>query len=76
MEKTITASEANRAFSRILREVVGGDSFVVTSHGRAVARIVPAVTPEREAARRRLLDHLRGLPAMHAGPFDRDEAYE
>ena len=76
MEKTIPASEANRAFSRILREVAGGGSFVVTSHGRAVARIVPAVSPEREAARQRLLDHLRSLPVMHAGPFDRDEAYE
>ena len=76
MEKTLPAAEANRAFSRILREVVAGDSFVVTSHGRAVARIVPAATPEREAARQRLLDHLHGLPAMHAGPFDRDEAYE
>jgi len=41
-----------------------------------IARIVPAVAPEREAARQRLLDHLRSLPAMHAGPFDRDEAYE
>ena len=76
MEKIIRASEANRAFSRILREVVAGDTFVVTSHGRAVARIVPAVVSEREAARQRLLDHLRSLPAMHAGPFNRDEAYE
>jgi prevent-host-death family protein len=76
MERPITASEANRAFSRVLREVIGGDSFLVTSHGRAVVRIVPAVAPEWKAARQRLLDHLRSLPAMHAGPFDRDEAYE
>ena len=43
MEKTIQATEANRQFSRILREVAEGDTFTVTSHGRPIARIVPAL---------------------------------
>lgn len=34
MEKIIQATEANRHFSRILREVAEGDSFTRTSHGR------------------------------------------
>src|SRR5689334_7940563 len=41
MEKTISAAEANRQFSRILRDVTSGQSYVVTSHGRPVARLVP-----------------------------------
>ena len=36
------AAEANRNFSRVLREVTEGRSYLVTSHGRPVARIVPA----------------------------------
>ena len=49
VEKVIQATEANRHFSRILREVAEGDTFTVTSHGRPIARIVP---PRRRAARR------------------------
>jgi prevent-host-death family protein len=42
MDKAVSAAEAKRRFSRILREVRDGRSYVVTSHGRPVARIVPA----------------------------------
>jgi predicted nucleic acid-binding protein len=34
MEKSIAAADANRRFSRLLREVQAGDSFVVTARGR------------------------------------------
>jgi prevent-host-death family protein len=42
MEKPVSAADANRKFSKLLRAVREGQSYVVTSHGRAVARIVPA----------------------------------
>ena len=42
MEKPVLAADASRKFSKLLREVREGKSYVVTSHGRAVARIVPA----------------------------------
>ena len=70
MEKTAPVSELNRSLSRILRAVAGGASFVATSD------CVPVIVPEREAARQGLLDHLRSLPRMQAGPHDREEAYE
>ena len=38
MDRAISASEANQRFSEMLREVGQGDSFVVMSRGRAVAR--------------------------------------
>lgn len=41
MEKAISAAEANRKFSQLLREVKEGRTYVVTSHGRPVARISP-----------------------------------
>ncbi len=57
MDKPIAAAEANRQFSRILRDVQGGDSFVVTARGRPVARIIPVTDTDtdREAARAELL---------------------
>ena len=76
MEKIIQATEANRNFSRILREVAQGDSFTVTSHGRPIARVVPAQAADREAARRRLLERLEKQPALELGRWTRDELYE
>jgi prevent-host-death family protein len=76
MEKTIQASEANRQFSRILREVAGGDTFTVTSHGRPIARIIPAEPMDRDAAKERLLEHLRSQPVMNMGPWRREELYD
>jgi prevent-host-death family protein len=48
MEKSISAADANRKFSQLLREVREGRSYVVTSHGRQVARIEP-VEKEHDA---------------------------
>ena len=79
MDEIVTAAEANRHFSRLLRTVQSGRSVTVTSHGRPVARIVPCgpVTEEQRAARRALIDRLRAQPAIEQ-PRDwtRDELYE
>lgn len=78
MEKAISAADANRQFSRLLREVREGQSYVVTSHGRAVARIAP-VTDDRTTAassRSALLSRLRSEPVLKIGRWKRDELYE
>ena len=41
MEKAVSAADANRRFSKLLRAVREGQSYVVTSHGEPVARITP-----------------------------------
>lgn len=78
MEKAISAAEANRRFSLILREVREGSSYVVTSHGKPVARILPADVRSETAARARsaLLSRLEKQPIVHAGKWSRDELYE
>lgn len=60
MEEVVSATDANRKFSLILRGVRDGKSYVVTSHGRPVARIVPAEKHEGVAlgARAALLSRL------------------
>jgi antitoxin (DNA-binding transcriptional repressor) of toxin-antitoxin stability system len=51
---------------------------VVTSHGRPVARIVPADNRERvvSGARAALLSRLDRQPVVNAGRWTRDELYE
>lgn len=72
----IQATDANRQFSRMLREVGEGQSYTITSHGRPVARLVPVSGAARDGARAALLAGLRAQAAVDIGPVTRDELYE
>lgn len=78
MEKTVSASDANRNFSRLLEGVRRGKSYVVTSHGRPVAQICPIEKSlnEMNAARKALFERLDRQPVIDIGPWTRDELYE
>ena len=78
VDKAISAADANRKFSQLLREVREGQAYVVTSHGRPVARIAPVDSgaQQREAAKVKLLKRLRNQPVMDIGPWTRDELYD
>jgi prevent-host-death family protein len=82
MEKIVSAADANRKFSDLLRGVRKGRSYVVTSHGKPVAKLIPAETDERNAAvaRAALLERLKSQPATKADKarkrWTRDELYE
>jgi prevent-host-death family protein len=52
----VSASEANRSFSALLRAVARGQTFTVLSHGRAVATLTPVSPgPDGMGACRRVL---------------------
>jgi prevent-host-death family protein len=77
MEKAITAADANWKFSQVLREVREGQSYVVTSHGRAVARIAPFKEGSAASnARSSLLNRLRSERVVRVGRWKRDELYD
>ena len=76
MEKAISAAEANRKFSQVMREVREGGPHIVTSHGRPVARIAPVDEKRSEEAKQRLLRRLRSQPIHNIGRWTRDELYE
>jgi prevent-host-death family protein len=78
MDKAVSAAEANRNFSRLLRDVREGRSYVVTAHGKPVARIVPAAGPSAVAAGARdaLLARLAAQTPVDVGRWSRDELYE
>jgi prevent-host-death family protein len=78
LEEAISAADANRRFSELLRYVKRGRSVLVTSHGKPVARIVPAAEPDRTqvTARAALLMRLRRERAVNVGRWNRDDLYE
>ncbi len=76
MDETVTAAEANRSFSRLLRGVREGRRYIITSHGRPVAEIIPVEKPDREAARAALFDHLARQKAIDIGPWTRADLYD
>jgi len=76
MEKAISAAEANRNFSQVLREVKEGQSYVVTSHGRPVARIEPVEAQARGNAKNALLARLEAQPVRRIGRWKREDLYD
>ncbi len=78
MEKVVSAADANRKFSRILRAVREGGSYLVTSHGKAVARILPVSHEDgvTRGARAALLRRLRSAAVVNIGRWSRSELYE
>jgi prevent-host-death family protein len=82
IEERIPAGEANRNFSRMLRGVREGRSYVVTAHGRPIARLAPINESKstddrmREAAKRELLRQLESQSVIDIGRWTRDELYD
>lgn len=77
MEKSVSAADANRKFSSLLRGVREGQSYVVTSHGRPVARLLPAKDDgTARVARAALLNRLRSERVARIGCWKRDDLYQ
>lgn len=82
MESTITATEANRSFSALLRRVRRGDRFIITSRGEPVATLTQASSPsESEVERRRkswnaFKRRLNARPVRNLPRFTREDMHE
>jgi prevent-host-death family protein len=76
--KTISASEANRQFSSLLRDVSQGEVVTILSRGKAVASIVPVNTmvKQRQDAKHRLVERLRQRKVTGQRDWTRDELYD
>jgi prevent-host-death family protein len=79
MGQTVSAADANREFSKLLGRVREGRTFVITSHGRPVAKIGPVDPREgtASAAKGILLNRLRTQSVSPAARrWTRDQLYE
>lgn len=75
MTLTITASQANQEFSKLLRQVQQGEDFVVMSRGRAVARVIPYAEEKPKNAISAMLKKLEQLPSRTLSDWSRDDLY-
>ena len=76
MQKDISAAKANRKFSALLRGVREGQRYVVTSHGRPVARIEPVEEQRNGNAKNALLARLEAQPVRRIGRWKRVDLYD
>jgi len=74
--RTISASDANRIFSVLPRDVASGESVIIVSRGKPVAKISPVETKTGAiAARESLLLRLSKQEATGRRDWTRDELY-
>jgi len=76
--QTVTATEANRSFSRLLAAVKRGERVEITSHGETVAVVSQPEADLVEKARRDaayadLKRHLSSLKPVTVGRWTRDD---
>lgn len=81
MERSISATDANREFSRVMNEVARGETYVVTARGKPMIRMVPiegddADRADRNRKMKALLDKLAERPVQNLGRVTRDDGYE
>jgi prevent-host-death family protein len=75
---TVTATEANRSFSRVLDAIRRGEHVEITSHGRSLALVSPvesdaARKERRAAAYAELKRHWATVTPVTVGPWTRDD---
>ncbi|SMH56855.1 type II toxin-antitoxin system Phd/YefM family antitoxin [Mesorhizobium australicum] len=79
MNRIVTAAEANRDFSKLLKRVKEGDTVVITNHGTTIATLAPADADDlaaRQKALDALVERLQSQPVKNIGKWTRDEANE
>jgi len=76
--KTITASNANRGFSNLLREIGKGEEIMILSRGKPVAKItsVNSEVLQKKAMKNLLLSRLKAQNVTGSRNWTRDELYK
>jgi prevent-host-death family protein len=78
----VTATDANRTFSKLLAQVRRGKIAEITVRGEVVAKIIPVekVDPVAEAQKQRdwdaFMERLRNQPVLNLPRISRDELYD
>ena len=74
--RTVTATDANRNFSGLLRDVASGESILIVSRGSPVAKISPVdVNNTAMAAKETLLSRLSAQKVTGQRNWTRNELY-
>ena len=80
--KKVSSTNANRSFSKILADAIGGEATEITVRGKVVAKIMPITgTESRSEGERKkrwnaLMERLKSQPALNLPRVTRDELYD
>lgn len=75
MEETVSSTDANRDFARLLRGVRAGRRYTILRHGQPIARLVPVAESGAGGARTALLDRLANEVPSEFDHWERDGLY-
>jgi prevent-host-death family protein len=81
MATTVSAAQANREFSKLMKLVESGEEVVVTSRGRPRMKLVRVDDADEEAAKRQkafdeFTEWLENRPVLNLPRATRDDMYE
>ncbi len=81
MTKTVSAAQANREFSKLMKLVESGEEVVVTSRGKPTIKLVPVIEVDHAALRRQrafdaLTRRLESQTAQNLPRATREDMYE
>jgi prevent-host-death family protein len=79
--RTVSLMTANQEFSKLIKEVEQGESFLITRRGRSIARLVPhtadkTADPDWAAAYQRMMARLEEGASLGGLKVDRDDLYD
>jgi prevent-host-death family protein len=84
----VTATEANRSFSKLFKRAKAGERIVITDRGKDAVMMVPQsaeaadergeeeIRAKRRALFEAYMEELKKRPVMNLGKFSRDWAYD
>lgn len=81
MTRTVSAAQANREFSKLMRLVESGEEVVVTSRGKPTIKLVPVIEVDDTAMRRQrafdaMTRRLESQTAQNLPRATREDMYE
>ena len=81
MVRSVSLMTANQEFSRLIKDVEIGESFVITRRGRPIAKLVPhtadkTADPDWAAAHRRMMTRLEEGASLGGLRVERETLYD
>jgi len=76
--KRVTATEANRHFSEILKKASEGEEIQIESRGKLIAELTPVRKADKSqlSARQCLFERLRKSETVVVGDWSREDLYD
>ncbi len=78
--RRVSAADANRHFSKLMRAAMQGETVIVTDRGKPAVKIEAVPAPSSDAERARafsaFVEELRAQPVRGAARLTRDDFYD